>query len=319
MGEHIEMFKKIYLEISGICNGKCPWCYTGIRNRRKSSSSGGFIRPGDFARAIEYMLKRGIIGQDTLIILHNWGEPFLNPSIKDIVRFLHESHLSFGLSTNASRLVEFEGSDLMDGLKLFRFSMPGFSQSSYDKIHGFDFDAIKGNIPRIISNLRECGFHGEAQIAYHIYQFNRDELEPACEFASELGINLLAYYAYLADFDDCINYLSGNMPRAEQERASMELVLSHVKELVAQMPPDYHCPQHDILVLDENYNLLPCCIVGTDVEKYGLGNLFDLSLDEIRKLKTYQPYCKSCLSSGACYLVHNPIVVKRTDNKLAVS
>ena len=313
-GERTEMFKKIYFEISGRCNGKCPWCQTGIRNLRQSPNRGGFIGPDRFARAVGYMLDEGIIGKDTLIILHNWGEPFLNPSIQDIVHFLHEANLTFGLSTNASKFVEFQGSDLMERLRLFRFSMPGFSQSSYDRIHGFNFEMIKSNIAHILTNLRECGFRGEAQLAYHIYKFNQDELEPACQFASEHGINLLAYYAYLADFDVCMDYLSSKMPREQQEKASRELVLSYVEDLVAQMPQNYQCPQHTMLVLDEECNLLPCCIVGTDVGKYGLGNLFDLSLDEIRSLKTDQPFCKGCLSTGQCYVVHNPRVVKRTHN-----
>jgi len=308
------MFKQIYFEISGKCNGRCPWCHTGIRNLRQSPSRGSFIGPDKFARAIEYMLEEGIIGNNTLIVLLNWGEPFLNPSIKDIVHFLHEAHLSFRLSTNASTVVEFEGSDLMGGLELLRFSMPGFSQLSYDRIHGFNFEMIKSNITRILTNLRECGFRGEAQLAYHIYQFNQDELEPACQFASQHRINLLAYYAFLADFDVCMNYLSSKMPRELLERASRELVLSHVKDLVAQMPQDYQCPENSMLTLNEECDLLPCCFVGTDVRKYGLGNLFGLSLEEIRSLKTHQPFCKDCLSTGACYLVHNPIVVKRTHN-----
>ncbi len=111
-----------------------------------------------------------------------------------------------------------------------------------------------------------------------------------------------------------MNYLSSKMPREQLERASRELVLSYVKDLIAQMPHDYKCPQHSMSTLDEECNLLPCCIVGTDVGKYGLGNLFDLSPEEIRSLKTYQPFCKGCLSTGACYLVHNPKVVKRTHN-----
>ena len=180
--------------------------------------------------------------------------------------------------------------------------------------HGFDFETIKSNITCILTNLRECGFRGEAQLAYHIYQFNQDELEPACQFASQHCINLLAYYAILADFDLCISYLSSKMPHEQLERASRELVLSHIKDLIAQMPRDYKCRQHNMLVLDEQCNVLPCCFVDNDVRKYGLGNLFDLSLEEITTRKTHQPFCKVCLSTGLCYLVQTPQMVKRTHN-----
>jgi len=47
--------------------------------------------------------------------------------------------------------------------------MNGFSQSSYDKIHGFDFELIKKNIIEIIKTFRNAGYLGVATILYTTY------------------------------------------------------------------------------------------------------------------------------------------------------
>ncbi|GBF34170.1 hypothetical protein DCCM_3282 [Desulfocucumis palustris] len=45
-------------------------------------------------------------------------------------------------------------------MRFIIFSMPGFSQESYDKIHGFNFEKIKDNIIKMSRNFRENGFTG---------------------------------------------------------------------------------------------------------------------------------------------------------------
>ncbi len=298
------MFDLVYFDISGKCNARCPWCQTGVLNLHKKPLKGGFIDVETFAAAIEYMLKMGIIGLSTQVDLYNWGEPFLNPQFKEIIRFMSTTNVQFGLSTNCSKLTTFEEPHLQTNLKRVLFSMCGFSQASYDRIHGFDFDTVRSNIVTMVHNFRECGFHQEACIPFHLYQFNLDEIRPAYQFGLEHQIGLYPYYALFNDFDMTMDYLCGTMPYEQLKEVSQELVLFYVKDYIANMPHNYRCPQYDILTLDEHCNVLTCCFVEKYAEEYVLGSIFDLTLEEINASRI-QPICKRCLTTGASYWVHN--------------
>ena len=104
------MFRRVWFDISGSCNGQCPWCQTGLKNRLRRPAHGGFVAPDDFARAIDYMLRQGMITHNSPIELYNFGEPSLHPQFNAIIAWLNTTGLRFGLSTNGSRVRTFHAS-----------------------------------------------------------------------------------------------------------------------------------------------------------------------------------------------------------------
>ncbi|MCS4454451.1 hypothetical protein JTT00_04835 [Clostridium botulinum] len=77
--------------------------------------------------------------------------------------------MSFALSTNASKVILLDNNELKN-LKYITFSMCGFSQKSYDKIHGFNFEQIKRNISEILDNFKKMGLR--VMHMYHIMFIN---------------------------------------------------------------------------------------------------------------------------------------------------
>jgi hypothetical protein len=74
--------------------------------------------------------------------------------------YLNDQGLKYSISTNASIPLLFnEGGDSLRNLSNIIISIPGFSQESYNRVHGFRFDRIKKNIVKLIRNYRECKFH----------------------------------------------------------------------------------------------------------------------------------------------------------------
>ena len=84
------MFKKIYIEITNICNLKCTFCPE--TNRRKESMS-----IEDFEEAICKIYKH-----TKLVCLHVKGEPLLHSKLKEILQILEKYDLKANITTNGT-------------------------------------------------------------------------------------------------------------------------------------------------------------------------------------------------------------------------
>lgn len=291
----------------------CFWCGTGRKNINRSGFKGSFVKYDDFVKAIRYMQINNIIGDESYIVMYIWGEPFLHPQLKKIIKFLNSECIKFCLSTNASKFVQFEGADTFKNLGNLIVSMPGFSQKSYDRIHKFNFERIKKNILLIKNNFSDCGFKSRLAIAFHVYQFNIGEITQAIKFAEDNHMRINASAAFFNDYGMYRRYLTSEMNSSEFKRASQDLLLGYInKARLSEMPSNFRCPQYDYLTIDDECNVTTCCTLSRGDECYSLGNLFNLSLEKINELKTSQRICKNCLKTGIAYLQHNPEVFYRT-------
>ncbi len=308
------MYPIIYFEISGKCNALCPWCATGRKNRQHIDT-GGFIKPELFEKALDRLQEIGLLSPQTVIKLFSWGEPFLHPQFKEIVEILNKKELSFGLSTNASRPVFFDQPLALRNLREIIISMSGFSQKSYSRAHGFNFEKIISNITNMMQNFRQCGFRGIARISYHIYQFNMHEIEPAILFARQNGIILDAGLAYIADWEEYRNYLCSEMDYEKLKLASQNLFLFHINEKKEELRnsglPVSSCPQFNFLNIDEECNVLTCCLVDKSHKDYSIGSIFDLTTEEIVAKKRCQSICSECHELGIWYLIQSPVKPKQ--------
>lgn len=66
--------------------------------------------------------------------------------------------LFVGISTNASRRTNFTVST--ERFRGFWFSVPGWSQGSYNKVHGLRFERVLANMEATVANMRETGYAG---------------------------------------------------------------------------------------------------------------------------------------------------------------
>lgn len=302
------IYKEVYFEISGICNAKCPFCVTGTGRLPQ----GGLISVGLFEKSIDKLIEEKLIDNRSCIFLYNWGEPFLHQDLDKIIEYVNKREVNFALSSNASVYKEFKA-EAINKLQEISFSMPGFSQSSYDKVHGFRFEKIKQNIAMFVGHLKKIGYRNKVKIFYHIYQFNLDEIILAKEFAKTIDADFVPYYAFIADYDKAKNYLLNRLSIAEMRNVAESIVLADMMQKVKMMPLNYECPQDDILVLDEKAEILTCCFLPKDHPEYSCGNLFDVELLEKLKAKDIMDECQFCLESGLSYCVHNVTIPDFSD------
>jgi len=88
------MFKKIYIEITNICNLKCKFCPE--TNRKKE-----FMNLENFEEIIKKVHKH-----TNLVCLHVKGEPLLYPDLEEILKILEKYNLKANITTNGTLIKE---------------------------------------------------------------------------------------------------------------------------------------------------------------------------------------------------------------------
>lgn len=306
-------YTRTAIEISGGCNARCKYCPTGRYNLESGKvERGEFLSFEQFTELMTYMDKHHILLPGAIVDLYNWGEPFWNPDFKKIAIWLSENGYAFTASTNASLPIYFEGKEDLSGLKNLIFSMPGFSQASYDRIHGFSFEKIKSNIQSMLENFRMHGFDGHCKIAFHIYQFNLHEIALAKAFASQLGMDFYPYFAIPASIDLAFGFIDHTIAYATLREMAKDLITFYIDDLVQERPTDYACQQDNLLTINEKGQLiLGCCsdshskVCG---ENYCLGDITQMELKDVKQKKKdifNCSTCSHCREIGADYFGSN--------------
>lgn len=300
-------YKVVCFDITGGCNAKCPLCVTG---RVSFGQRINYISVADFERSIDRLIDLEMIAPgETVIHPYNWGEPIIHPDLDGIVSVLTARNFGIGFSTNGSKKTNFTvpTGNIVD----FCFSVPGFSQRSYDLIHGFKFEKILQNILATVENVRRQGYQGVFGLVMHVYQFNAlDEMDLAREWCKEHGLRFLPMYAYINDYDVLKAYLKGTLDHKSREDISRKLFLHYHDAVIAEHTPGFKCSQWDkVLTLDHRSNVLLCCSMPEGHEAYTIGSVFDFSRDQIVDWKTTNKECDDCIGCGAAQWGHHPVML----------
>jgi MoaA/NifB/PqqE/SkfB family radical SAM enzyme len=138
---HPPLPKHIYIDPSSYCQLQCPLCPTGTRTIKLDKQ---MMSLTDFKRYIDHFR---IIKQ---IDLYNWGEPFLNPQLLDIIRYAKSKNIFVTIDSNFSLYFTDKKLDdiLSSGLDVLRVALDGATQKSYNAYRK------NGNFPLVLDNLR---------------------------------------------------------------------------------------------------------------------------------------------------------------------
>lgn len=291
------MYKKVFFEISGKCQASCPYCCSGNKSLKTYSSR--FIPVEEFLRAVKRIFELGLISVNTRFELYNWGEPFLHPNLLDILQVLVDHNLKYRLSTNAAKYKRLS-EQVAKNCDELTITIPGFSQKSYDRVHGLNFQRILDNIDKFIMDISS----EKIRITYLVHQFNIDEINDAYTYFSNRNIKMTHTIAYMNDYNMARDFLAGNLSNEQLYSISKELLLYYINDMVNAIPDNYICPQFSILALNEYCEVLTCCAAPKDNVSYSLGSIFDLTAGQINQKKRQQLICTECQKLGIHYWIH---------------
>lgn len=288
-------FDSIALDIVGFCNAKCKYCPAGNDLSHKNS----FMNFELLEKILQKITEYKFFTETTNFHIYGLGEPCLHPQINKVLKLLSKYHISTSISTNASVVPDFEEESLRS-VGRFLISVPGFSQSSYDRIHGFDFEKIKSNIIKLRTSVDELS-DGKIpfDMSYHIYQFNEFEMVQAKEFCDQWKIRFAPNYAVLMDKDKCLDYVTGKMEYEELKDISKEIFLGVLDQQIKDAPRNYCDFQASFLSINVEGDVRICSGFRKKAEPAVLlGNIVRDNIDDILYRKFHHPRCKQCIDAG---------------------
>lgn len=283
------MYSSVVFEISGICNAKCPYCCNG-NGIAAPKGAGHFISVDLFKKIIDHLLYEKIIVRGQHISLYNWGEPLLHPDIEEIQSYLIKKSLHYYLSTNGSVYRKILSP------KVLAVSTSGFSQSSYDRIHQVDFDTVLTNIEKFSHDISPK----KILIKYFVYKFNISEIADAKEYYDDLGVNFQLFMPYFNDGNELMQYFRKELSTERYQMAKRDMFLEpfeYIRPLLSTGSRGCSYLKEKQLTIDETGQLLRCCTLRRTCADYALGNILDLSREDILQLQREIPsICKDCIS-----------------------
>lgn len=193
------------IDTGNACNLRCPLCPTGYHGLERPTS---LMTLAQFETIIEKIRPYAVE-----VILHNWGEPFLNPDILPIIRHARANGIGTTLSSNLNLVHRGERflEDVVDsGLEHLTVSIDGTTQEVYEQYRK------GGNLERVLANLRYLLAHRNrlgrrepvVEWQYLVMKHNDHQMEAARQLAKDIGV-------------DRIRFTGAGLPFKEMHNASL--------------------------------------------------------------------------------------------------
>jgi radical SAM protein with 4Fe4S-binding SPASM domain len=202
----------LQLEPAGICNLKCALCpVTEGMNR-----GGGIMPLGLFQQLI-----REIGDHLFLILLWDWGEPFMNPHLCEMIEFAKERNIKVVVSTNGHLLKNPELAERLvySGLDTLIVAIDGISQQTYEQYRGKGRlgDALAG-LKAVVQAKRKLGRrHPLINFRFIAMRHNEHEIPKLNNFARETGADALT----IKTLNTCSNDTYGDHATQLSEREEL--------------------------------------------------------------------------------------------------
>jgi len=176
----------LQIEPTNTCNLRCTLCpVSGEMKRRK-----GHMDVSLFKRLIDE------VGPYVfLILLWDWGEPFMNPHIYEMISYAGQKGIKLASSTNGHVFADPEHAEkvIRSGLDTLIFAVDGISQETYEKYRrGGKLDAALEGVRTVIALRDKLGSRTPlVNFRFIVMRHNEHEIPHLKEMAKSLGVDAL--------------------------------------------------------------------------------------------------------------------------------
>jgi radical SAM protein with 4Fe4S-binding SPASM domain len=263
----MKKFKKVYIEITNVCNLSCDFC-------PKTSRPLKFMDPKSFGH-----VAKCIKPYTEHVYFHLMGEPFLNKELESVLEISKENQLKVNITTNGTLI-----SDVKDIL----FNSPALRQVNIS-LHSFEANEEQIDFNEYINNI--INFVKEAtdktNIICSLRLWNLDT-----KYSASNNMNIDIFKLLEQEFE-----IQSDLKESLKEKNSFKLK----NNVYISMGEKFKWPSLEIEELGERafcYGLrdqigilvdgtvVPCCL-DSDGSIY-LGNIYEKDLEEILNSKRAQ-------------------------------
>ncbi|GMK38577.1 radical SAM protein [Paenibacillus sp. CCS19] len=257
----MKTFKKVYIEITSVCNLSCTFCPPTARAK-------GFIKQETFERVLDQ-----IKPHTNHIYLHVKGEPLLHPKIDLLLDAAHEKGFKVNITTNGT---------LITKNKAKLLGKPALRQMNFS-LHSFDghigSENRDGYLREILDFVREASEHN-VLFSFRLWNLTQDNMTNAERSRNRETLSILE-----KEF---------NLDYQIEERVEPGKGIKIAKNVYINQDYEFQWPSLDApeddgkgfchalrtqaAVLVDG-TVVPCCLDGEGV--INLGNVHETSFSEI--------------------------------------
>lgn len=270
------MLKKIYVEITNVCNYSCSFC-------KGSERECGYITVENFEKVINK-----IKGHTKYIYLHVLGEPLLHKNLVDIIKIANDNDINVSITTNASLIGKRHNELLKCDIRQINYSLHSLYESKHDS------EKIIDDIVNYINNSKNT-YH-----SLRLWNIDKDENinhELLRQLADKFGV----------EYEIFTNLSAGKGVKID-DKVFVEIDKQFFwpdinAEVVSNTGKCYGLKSHVGILLDGT--IVPCCL---DCEgSIPLGNIYTDEIDDVlastrvvnmldgfRNNELREPLCKTC-------------------------
>lgn len=268
----MKRFKKIYIEITNVCNLNCDFCPL-------TSRSPEWMRVDSF----EYIISQ-VKPLTDQVYFHLMGEPLLHPDLAAFLTICHENDLKVNITTNGVLI-----SEQMDLL----IQSPAIKQVNIS-LSSFEANAHSLSLEHYIQSITDFALKAQAQsnlvVSLRLWNLDSDTLKGANQWNDAI-FQLLESHLNL-EFkikEKCQTYRGGNLLKNIYINQAEKFEWPDIdREDQVESVFCYGLRDHIGILVDGT--VVPCCLDSEGT--IALGNLYETPLKEIVESKRAQNMIK---------------------------
>lgn len=275
----------VSIEPTTSCNLRCPECPSGLREFTRPT---GMLELSFFNKIIDQLYKK-----TSYLTFYFQGEPYLNPTFLEMVKYASSKKMYTATSTNAHYLNDENAKKTIEsGLDRLIISIDGTTQQTYEAYRvGGDLDKVIVGAKNIVKWKKQL----KSKTPHIIFQFlvvkpNEHQVDEVKKLAKEIGVDEVKFKTA-----QVYNYKNGNALIPETEKYS-RYRKNNKGEYEIKNKLDNHCWRlwHSCVITWDG-KIVPCCF--DKDASHRMGDLKENSFDSIWTSSSYAAFRQSVLLS----------------------